>query len=132
MTIMARRRISSGSPYEEKAAYSRVVVDGPWCFVAGTTGFDSDTGAYPDAAADQARNAIVTITAALAEAEFSLPDVVRARYYVVNRDDVPAIMAVLSEAFAETRPAATMVICELIEPAMKVEIEVTALRLDSE
>ena len=128
ITIMARRLISSGSPYEEKAAYSRAVVDGRWCFVAGTTGFDPDTGAFPKDVAEQTRNAMTTIAAALAEAGFAIGDVVRARYYVVNRDDLPAIMAVLREAFAETRPAATMVIADLIDPAMKVEIEVTALR----
>ena len=47
---------------------------------------------------------------------------------MADRDAWPAIMAVLREAFAETRPAATMVIAELIDPAMKVEIEVTALK----
>ena len=125
---MSRRLISGGSPYEEKAGYSRAVVDGNWCFVAGTTGFDPVTGAFPANVADQTRNAIAIIATALAEAGFDLGDVVRARYYLTSRNDVAAVMAVLSEAFRDTRPAATMVIAELIDPAMKVEIEVTALR----
>ncbi len=37
---MTRRLISTGSPFEKTAGYSRAVVDGDWCFVAGTTGYD--------------------------------------------------------------------------------------------
>jgi enamine deaminase RidA (YjgF/YER057c/UK114 family) len=33
-----RRLISTGSPFEASAGYSRAVVDGDFCFVAGTTG----------------------------------------------------------------------------------------------
>ena len=110
------------------AAYSRAVVDHPWCFVAGTTGADPATGLLPDEAGDQARNALATIANALTEAGFAMGDVVRARYYVTDRDHVPAVMAALRTVFAETLPAATMVICDLIDPAMKVEIEVTALK----
>jgi len=123
-----RRRISGASKYERMAAYSRAVVDHPWCFVAGTTGADPVSGDLPAAAGDQARNALTTIAAVLGEAGLAMADVVRARYYVTDRDHVPAVMAALREVFAETRPAATMVVCDLIDPAMKVEIEVTALK----
>ena len=37
---MTRTLISSGSKFEKEIGYSRAVVQGPWCFVAGTTGFD--------------------------------------------------------------------------------------------
>ena len=40
---MARRLISSGSQFEKDVGYSRVVVDGEWAFVSGTTGFDYET-----------------------------------------------------------------------------------------
>ena len=36
---MTRRLISSGSPFEEIAGYSRAVADGQWVFVSGTSGF---------------------------------------------------------------------------------------------
>ena len=123
-----RHRISSGSKWETEAGYSRAVADGDWCFVAGTTGPDPETGAFSSDAATQARHALAIIEGALVEAGFAMSDVVRARYHLTSRNDVAAVMAVLGDVFADTKPAATMVICELIDPAMKVEIEVTALR----
>ncbi|WP_018700351.1 RidA family protein [Amorphus coralli] len=125
---MTRRLISSGSPFEAKAGYSRAVVDGRWVFVSGTTGYDYRTMTMPDDVVDQARNALETIRAALADAEASMDDVVRARYYLVDPDDAERVFEVLGSVFGEIRPAATMVVCDLIRPEMKVEIEVTARR----
>ena len=109
-----RRTISGGSPHEDQAGYSRAVVDGRWCFVAGTTGPDPVTGRMPSDIAAQTRNALTIIETALDQAGFALTDVVRARYYLTSRNDVAGVMAILGEVFARTRPAATMTICELI------------------
>jgi enamine deaminase RidA (YjgF/YER057c/UK114 family) len=125
---MGRRLISTVSPFEKAGGYSRAVVDGDWCFVAGTTGYDYATMTMPDDVAAQARNCLATIEAALKEAGFALAHVVRARYYVTDRDFVPAVFGVLGEVFGDIGPAATMVVCDLIDPAMKIEIEVTARR----
>ena len=125
---MERRLISSGSPFEKTFGYSRAVVAGDWCFVSGTTGYDYASMKMPDDVASQTRNALGTIARALAEAGFDLADVVRARYIVTNADFVGDVMPVLGETFAETRPAATMIVADLINPEMKVEIEVTALK----
>lgn len=127
---MPRRLISAGSPFEKTAGYSRAVVDGEWCFVSGTTGYDYDAMTIPESVEDQTRNCLATIAKALGDGGFAMSDVLRARYYVAERAYVPAIFPILGEAFGEVRPAATMVIAELIEPAMKIEIEVTALRRD--
>lgn len=125
---MTRKLISTGSPFEKTAGYSRAVVQGDWCFVAGTTGYDYATMSMPDTVEDQARNALGTIAKALSEAGFEMADVVRAHYYVTDRAFVKAVYPVFGEAFGEIRPAATLVICDLAEPEMKIEIEVTALR----
>lgn len=125
---MTRRLISSGSPFERAAGYSRALVDGRWVFVSGTTGYDYATMTMPDDVADQARNALATIGRALADADASFEDVVRARYYVVDPDDVERVFEVVGSVFGEIRPAATMVVCDLIRPEMKIEIEVTARR----
>lgn len=127
---MTRWRISSGSPFEAQAGYSRAVVDGPWCFISGTTGYDYASMAMPADARAQTRAALRTIDNVLVEAGFALVDVVCARYIVTHRDHVPEVFAALGEVFGEIRPAATMIIAGLIEPAMKVEIEVTAYRPD--
>ena len=123
-----RRLISSGSEFETQGGYSRAVVDGEWVFVAGTTGFDYATMRIADDPAEQTRQALRNIEKALAEAGASLADVVRVRYYVPDAVDWPRIMPVLGEAFAAIRPAATALICGLVDPRMKIEIEVTARR----
>lgn len=127
---MTRRLISTGSPFEKTAGYSRAVVDGDWCFVAGTTGYDYASMTMPESVEEQTRNCMATITAALQEGGFTLADVVRARYYVTDRAFVQKVFPILGEHFGDIRPAATMVVCELNEPEMKIEIEVTALRRD--
>jgi enamine deaminase RidA (YjgF/YER057c/UK114 family) len=123
-----RRLISSGSPFEAEAGFSRAVVDGEWIFVAGTTGFDYAQMTIADDPAEQARQAFRNIETALAEAGASLADVVRVKYYAPDPADWSAIVPVLGEVFGTIRPAATALICGLIDPRMKIEIEVTARR----
>ncbi len=123
-----RRLISTGSPFERAAGYSRAVVSGDFCFVAGTTGYDYATMVMPDDVGEQARNALATIAAALAEAGFAMEDVVRARYVVTDRRFVEPVYTELGRVFADIRPAATMTVSGLAEEAMKVEIDVTAHR----
>ena len=125
---MPRKHISTGSPFEASAGYSRAVVEGHRCYVSGTTGYDYRSMTMPVDVVQQTRNALATIEQALTEAGFSMQDVVRARYIVTDRNDVSAVFRVLGETFGTIRPAATMIIAGLIEPAMKVEIEVTAER----
>jgi enamine deaminase RidA (YjgF/YER057c/UK114 family) len=120
------RRISSGSPFEARIGYSRAVVDGDMVYVSGTTGYDYATMTMPEDAAAQARNALGTIGRALAEAGSGLEDVVRVRYYITDMAYYDALVAVAGEVFGAIRPAATMVVCGLTTPEMKLEIEVTA------
>lgn len=123
-----RKLISTGSPFERHAGYSRAIVSGDFCFVSGTTGYDYSTMQMPEAVEDQVSNALATIARALTEAGFSMTDVVRAQYILIDADLVDRVFAVLGETFGEIRPAATMVIAGLIKPEMKVEIQVTAHR----
>jgi enamine deaminase RidA (YjgF/YER057c/UK114 family) len=123
-----RRLISSGSPFEAEAGYSRAVVDGEWIFVAGTTGFDYARMTIAEDVAEQVRQAFRNIEAALGEAGASLADVVRVRYYAPNPSDWPLVVPVLGEVFGAIRPAATALFCGLVDPRMKIEIEVTARR----
>lgn len=126
--LPARRLISTGSPFEAEFAYSRAVAQGAWCFVAGTTGYDYATMTMPEDPGAQAQVALATIAAALAEAGFSLADVVRTVVYLADPADHPRIGPALRAAFGEVRPANTTVVARLMRPEMKVEIEVTAFR----
>jgi enamine deaminase RidA (YjgF/YER057c/UK114 family) len=124
---MPRRLISTGSPFEKAAGYSRAVIDGDFAFVAGTTGYDYTTMTMPADIASQARNCFRTIEAALAEGGFAMTDIVRATYYITNPADADALIAVCGETFRDIRPATTLlVVAGLYKPEMKVEIEVTA------
>jgi enamine deaminase RidA (YjgF/YER057c/UK114 family) len=118
--------ISSGSPFEAKIGYSRALVDGNMVYVSGTTGYDYATMTMPEDAGAQARNAFATINRALEEVGSSLRDTVRVRYYITDMAWYDALVAVAGETYGEVRPAATMVVCGLTTPEMKLEIEVTA------
>jgi len=122
------RRISTGSPFEAELAYSRALVRGDWCFVAGTTGYDYATMRMPEPAVEQARAAFATIARTLAEAGFAMADVVRVNYTITDARFRLEISPALREALGEVRPAATMIVAGLNEPEMKIEIEVTAFR----
>ncbi len=95
-------------------------------YVSGTTGYDYSRMVMPEDVVDQTRNALATIDKALRDAGSGLNDIVRVRYYITDMADYDKIVEVLGQAFAEVRPAATMIVCGLTTPEMKVEIEVTA------
>jgi enamine deaminase RidA (YjgF/YER057c/UK114 family) len=123
---MARRLISSGSKFEAEIGYSRAVVDGDYVFVAGTTGYDYTTMTLADGVVAQCRQTLKNIEAALKEAGTSFADVVRVVYILPNPADFEPCWPVLREAFRISRPAATMLSAAVINPAIKIEIEVTA------
>jgi len=125
---MTRRLISSGSQFEDIAGYSRAVVDGDWIHVAGTTGYDYAAHTIADGVVEQTHQCFRNIAVALEEAGASLDDVVRVRYYLTDPSFFKKVAPVFGEYFATARPAATAVVCRLIDPAMKIEIEVTAHR----
>jgi nicotinamidase-related amidase len=121
-----RKLISSGSSYEQAWGYSRALVDGDTIYVSGTTGFDYRTMSIDPEPERQARQALANISTALQEAGATLADVVRVHHYVTDAAYWPAVGAVAGELFAQVRPAATAIVCGLVDPRMKVEIEVTA------
>jgi enamine deaminase RidA (YjgF/YER057c/UK114 family) len=126
---MPRRLISTGSPAEKTAGYSRAVIDGDFAFVAGTTGYDYSTMVMPADVTAQTQNCFRTIEATLKEAGFAMADIVRATYYVTEAGDADAVLAVCGAHLGEIRPAATLlVVAGLYKPEMKIEIEVTAKR----
>lgn len=123
---MTRQNISSGGPYEEPYGYSRAVRIGNQVEVAGTCAQPPNVEGCD--AGDQARDALATIIAALAEAGASVGDVVRTRIYVTDLADTEAVLQAHGDVFGDVRPAATLVqVAGLIDPALKVEIEATAV-----
>ena len=123
-----RRTITSGSTFEERIGYARAVVHGDHVYVSGTTGYDYATMTIADGVVAQCEQVVRNIEAALAEAGCTLADVVRVRYLLPDRADFEPCWPTLRAAFGGARPAATMMVCGLADPAMRIEIEVDARR----
>ena len=123
---MGRKRISQGSTFERDIGFSRAVVDKRWVFVSGTTGYDYSTMTISDDVVEQCRQTLANVDDALVRAGSCADDVVRVRYMVPNRADFEPCWPLLREYFADALPAATLTIVDLLTPAMKFEIEVTA------
>ncbi|MGD9783968.1 MAG: RidA family protein [Hyphomicrobiaceae bacterium] len=123
---MQRRLISSGSPFETTMGYSRAVVSGDWILVSGTTGFDYERMTISEDVAEQADQAFRNIAKALGEADATLADVVRVRYIFPRAEDFEPCLPVLGRYFGDVRPAATLIVAGLVDPRMRIEIEVSA------
>lgn len=120
------QRVSTGSPFEATFGYSRAVRHGDTVYVSGTTGYDYASMTMPESVGEQAKNALATIDRALKEAGSSIGDTVRVVYYLGDRAFVDEVVAAVGPVFTDIRPAASMLIVQMIEPGMKIEIEVTA------
>ncbi len=128
---MQRQHISSGSVFEAQIGYSRAVVAGDWVFVSGTTGFDYATMQIADGVVEQTEQCLRNIQAALHQASSSVDDVVRVHYVLPDAAQFEACWPVLQRWFGVAKPAAMMTSAGLLDPRMKIEIEVTALRRTS-
>ncbi len=117
-----RQLISSGSPYEAVAGYSRAVKAGGFVFVSGTT-----SGGIGEDAPAQAREILDRIGKALSEAGATFADTVRTRVYLTSIGDFEAVAAVHGEVFGEIRPAFAVVEVGALAGGALVEIELDAL-----
>lgn len=125
---MSRKLISSGSEFEEKAAYSRAVVAGDWIFIAGTTGYNYETMSIEKDIVAQTEQCFRNISFALQQANSKLEDIVRVTYIVPEASDFEKCWPILRKYLGNVKPAATMVSAKLINDDIKIEIEVTALK----
>jgi enamine deaminase RidA (YjgF/YER057c/UK114 family) len=122
-----RRRVSSGSPYEQPIGFSRAVRVGDRVLVSGTGPVWPDGSCDPDPWR-QARRCFEIALTALTEAGGAPADVVRTRMYVTDAEHCSAVGRAHGEVFAEVRPAATMVVVAgLVDPRWHVEIELEAV-----
>ena len=124
---MSKRKLSSsGSSFEAVAGYSRAVVDGDWVFVSGTTGYDYKAMRIPNDLLEQTHNAFRNIESALAQVGAALSDIVRVQAYICDQRHFALVAPIFGKYLGDVRPAMTMLVAQLVDPAMKIEIEVTA------
>ena len=127
---MNRSHVSSGTPWEPIVGYSRAIRVGSHIYVSGTTATDAEgqVVGVGDAYA-QTVQTLRNIEQALREAGAAFADVVRVRYYLRDADEFRPCFPLLRVAFGGARPAATMlVVAGFADPAIRIEIEVTARR----
>jgi enamine deaminase RidA (YjgF/YER057c/UK114 family) len=128
--FMKTTRISSGSSFEAVAGYSRAIVvehDG-WAevHISGVTGFNYATMTIDEDQAVQTRQCFATIKKVLGEAGGDLEHIVRVRYLLTNPAQFGELAPVFGEFLGEVRPAATALVCGLVDERMKLEIEIDA------
>jgi enamine deaminase RidA (YjgF/YER057c/UK114 family) len=125
----ARRRVSSGGPFEEAVGYSRAVAAGDFIFVSGCTSVVDGKVVYEGDMAKQTEQALLNISAALEQFGASLADVVRTRIYVTDISRWAEAGEAHRLAFEDALPASTMVqVAALVDPRMLVEVEAVAHR----
>ncbi len=123
-----RQLISSGSTFEAAIGYSRAVVQGDWMFVSGTTGFNYNTMTISNDVVEQAEQIFRNLKSAMEQGGFTLADIVRVHYMLLDVNDFEPCWPVLKKYLGGIRPAATMFVTSFADPRMKIEIEVTALK----
>jgi enamine deaminase RidA (YjgF/YER057c/UK114 family) len=120
--------VSSGTPWETLAGYSRAVRFGQFVWVAGTTASDAEGNLQggEDSYA-QAVYVLRKIEGALREAGAELADVVRTRIFVARLEDWREVARAHGEVFRDIRPANTLVQAAGLIEGRLVEIEADAV-----
>jgi enamine deaminase RidA (YjgF/YER057c/UK114 family) len=125
--MIERRRMSSGSPWEERFGYCRAVRVGDRVLISGTAPVWPDGSCDPDPGA-QARRCLEIIIDAIRAAGGGPEHVVRTRMFVTSAEIGEAVGRAHAEIFGDVRPASTMVVISgLLDPRFKVEIEAEAV-----
>jgi enamine deaminase RidA (YjgF/YER057c/UK114 family) len=125
----ARRRVSSGVPFEQAVGYSRAVAAGDFIFVSGCTSITGGKIVHEGDVAKQAEQALLNVGAALEQFGASLADVVQTRLYVTDISRWEEVGQAHRLAFELAPPATTMVqVAALIDPRLLVEVEAVAHR----
>ena len=118
--------VSTGTPWEALAGFSRAVRRGRRIHVAGTTASHGDRLIGGRDPAAQTHFIIDKIEGALMSLGATLQDVVRTRVYIRNGVDWESVARAHGARFAEIRPANTTVHADTVGEDLLVEIEADA------
>ena len=124
-----RKKVFSGTSWEDFVGYSRAIRAGNVIEVSGTVAVDENGYVVAkNDAYEQTKHVIKKIEKALTELGASLRDVVKTRIYVSNINNWQQIGKAHGEFFKEIKPASTLFeVSTLIGLDFLVEIEATAI-----
>jgi len=126
--MTARRKVSSGAPWESVVGYSRAVAAGDNIWVTGCTSLVDGEVVHEGDPYAQTAQAIRNVAWALGQLDSSLEDVVRTRIFVTDISRLMDIHAVRAEFFPPPYPASTLVqVTALVRPEYLIEIEAVAV-----
>jgi enamine deaminase RidA (YjgF/YER057c/UK114 family) len=127
--MSARRKVSSGAPWESVVGYSRAVAAGDNIWVTGCTSIIDGEVVHEGDPYAQTAQAIRNVAWALGQLDSSLEDVVRTRIFVTDISRWEEYGRAHGEAFGDVMPATSMVqVSALIDPRMRVEVEAVAYK----
>jgi enamine deaminase RidA (YjgF/YER057c/UK114 family) len=127
--MSARRKVSSGAPWEPVVGYSRAVAAGDNIWVTGCTSIIDGEVVHEGDPYAQTAQAIRNVAWALGQLDSSLEDVVRTRIFVTDISRWEEYGRAHGEAFGDVMPATSMVqVSALIDPRMMVEVEAVAYK----
>jgi enamine deaminase RidA (YjgF/YER057c/UK114 family) len=130
---MQRKNFSSGAKWEDIVGYSRAVLIGDQLEISGTVATDDSGTVGKGDYYLQTKFILQKIEKVLHQAGFEMKDVVRTRMFVIDISHWEDVGRAHGEFFKDIKPATSMIqISALIDPDYLVEIEVTALRSDSD
>jgi enamine deaminase RidA (YjgF/YER057c/UK114 family) len=124
---MNRQNISGTSPFEAIIGFSRAVRIGNVVHVSGT----GPVGAEDLSASEQTRHVLALIKNALDQAGAKFEHVVRTRMFIARPEDWEEVGRAHGEVFGSIRPAATLVIAQMLNPKWRVEMEAEAVLPDA-
>ncbi|MFT4021288.1 MAG: Rid family hydrolase [Acinetobacter sp.] len=121
-------KVKTGSKFEEKGSYSRIVAVDNWIFVSNTAGRHPETKLISEDVSEQTLQVFANIEKALAAVDSSLADVVFSRVFIQDPADTETVMDIVGAKFRGINPATTVTCPPLGSTVYKVELEVTAFR----
>ena len=121
-------KVNTGSAFEEKGSYSRLVAVDNWIYVSNTAGRNPETKLISEDVLEQTQQVFDNIEAALTAVGSSLADVVMSRVFIQDPADTALVMDFIGQKFKGVNPATTVTCPPLGSLIYKVELEVTAFR----
>ena len=123
-----RQNFTSGGPWEDIIGYCRAVKIGNTIEISGTTATKDDDGNDLTTTFEQTKAIIEKLAKVLEDAGSSLENVVRTRLFLADITQWEQAAKAHGLFFKEIKPASTMLeVSKLIDPAMLLEIEMTAI-----